>query len=270
MTYEQVLRTVGNEFAGAMKMVEWIRQELPGAEYENIKRRKPRTVPSVYFSYMGQRPLSFDLRKGGGAKVYFWKPKRLSRDIEEKFDIIPERRTGWKGFSVDGLDDQRFDSAMVAVTSYWMDCIRAITSGADSAQWKREDLAKSLVGEAFPEESPVFNKQSIPHSSSKPDIFLPGNKVIIQVDGAQHYEMVSIFHPTRDVFEDQLRRDGESDNAALRAGFSVLRLVTDAVDLLNADRLREYISSVVGRNTIRFLLRDGSNLIVTEKRPVIE
>lgn len=268
MTFKEVSKTVGADFELAMTLVKSIVSQLPGAEYENIRKRKSGTVPSVYLAYEGQRILSFDLRKRGGVKIYFWKPKRLTREIEDRFDIVPERSTGWKGFSLDGLNDPSFNEALMSITSYWSVASTAIAKGSESALWKREDLVKSLTKEAFPDETLVFNKQSIPRSNSKPDIFLPRAKVIIQVDGSQHFQVISIFHPTRKAFQRQITRDEQSNKLALEAGIFVLRIVADAANMITASSLKQYVSAVVECGGVMYLVRQGNSLLLTSEKPL--
>ncbi len=266
-THGDILRIVGIDFEEAMSLVESIRCLVPEAEYQNIRRRGESTPPSVFLCYDGKRLLSFDLRKGGGVKVYFWLPHWLTQEVIEKFNIVPEIGSGWHGFLLTGPCDPLLTDALSAISSYWLNASTSVREGFEADRWKRERFVKSIAMEAFPEEEPLFNLQSIPGSKSLPDIFLPKKKAIIQVDGEQHFKPVAIFRDTKKDLEDQIARDEESNAKALEAGMSVLRIVTDAAYLLSATILKQIVAEAAGHGEVMYLVRQDHDLVLTSEKP---
>jgi len=267
VNYQTVRSIVGVDYSETMKMVKYIKGKLSCAKYQDINKRLPQSVPSVYLKYRNMRRLSFDLRKRGGIKVYFWLPKRLKQGVARSFKIIPEKGTGWTGFKISDRQSLETSGALSAIIEYWQDCVAAIDQGEDTQLWKREELVKDLVRQCYLNTTILENKK-FPDTKFKPDIVINSKKLVIQVDGAQHYRRVLRFHPTEADFLTQKLRDTQCDEICKRKRYTVLRVITDAAELLTEAEMKAIVTSIEGTCKVYFLVRNGGELECGDVSPL--
>ena len=266
MTYEELVAMVPAVHHSSLAFADEIKRRLPGSGYERIRPRKPGTAVSVYLEFQGQRVLSFDLKKGPGVRVYFWMPKHLSLELERALGVKTEKGTGWKGFGLSGSEDPLTERALFGIQEYWDRCTGKVLSGEATPLWKRQDRMKNLIQAAFPDEKPVFNKKCIPGSGLVPDAYLAGRKVVIEVDGAQHFREVGWFHRTQGAFASQRERDARKEAECRAAGITLLRIVEDAADLLHAESLRQAVDSATREGGVWYVLRAGDQVRMSREQ----
>ncbi len=149
----------------------------------------------------------------------------------------------------------------------WLRCTGAIATGEETPTYRREDRIQHLSREAFPEEELIFNKKVIPGSTLVPDIFLKHRKVIIEVDGGQHYREVEHFHRDGSGLEGQQERDRRKHRECAAAGISVLRIVEDAADLITPGDLRSLVARVETKPDVVYVVRSGDRIVLTHEAP---
>jgi hypothetical protein len=195
---------------------------------------------------------------------------QLDPEFEDAFEITTERGTGWKGFSVTGPNDACFPAALVHIRQYWEDCTRAIEGGLVLSRWRRQGRVQSIATKSFPDEEIVCNKKSLPDSDLRPDIHLIGRRVVIEVDGLQHFRRVDFFQATTSQFEHQRERDRTEERQCAAAGLALVRVVEDAADVLTAGTLLEFVHRAERELGVWYVVRKGAAVEITRTRPLYD
>lgn len=89
--------------------------------------------------------------------------------------------------------------------------------------------ARSLLLTRFPSE-PILEEVPVPGSRLFLDFYLPGRKLVVEVQGRQHFEFVPHFHRTRLGFIQSRMRDEHKRGWCLDAGLSWVELSHDETD----------------------------------------
>ena len=260
------MEIVGAEYEASLRLVKHIKEYLSSATYEAIAPRKQQSLPSIYLSFDGKRPLVFDLRKRESTQVFFWLKEHLPIGAREKYDMKPHMHTGWTGMTVKGITEDDFRERLLTIVDYWDACLKAIARGNHQSPYKRQAAIMSWALHAYKDYSVVKDRKSVPHFSGRPDIYVPELEVVIEVDGRQHYEYIKHFHRSPDSFKSQKIRDAKLNEACEESGITLLRIVEDAADSIgSSEALRDLVMQAKGRKGLTYLVRVRNELHLLNK-----
>ena len=94
------------------------------------------------------------------------------------------------------------------------------------------EIARNLLKTIFPSDK-IWEEVSLPgtHPTLFADFFLPLRKLIIEVHGAQHYEWIPHFHPTKRDFMKAKQLDTNKSNWSQLNNFTLIELpYTESID----------------------------------------
>lgn len=261
MDFSKILSIVGAEYETSLRLVKYVKQFLSNAEYEAISQREEQSLPSVYLQYDGKRPLVFDLRKSESAQVFFWIKENLPRAVRDRFNMVPHLHTGWVGMTIIRREDAKFREQLQVIVDYWNECLKSIARGEHQSPHRRQATIMALALRAFSDYSVINDRKSIPGFNGRPDIYVPELKIVIEIDGKQHYEFVKYFHRNQGDFQNQQIRDKKLNEACKINRITVMRIVEDAVDLIaSASELRDLVTQAKAKTGVTYLMRHEDEL----------
>ncbi len=261
ITLGELLGKIDEPWHASLCLVCDICHNFPGHVFRQINKRKSNTIPTVFleFADSGIQIMRFDLRRSKGFQVFFEYPTRIPEECRNKYPMIPHTGTGWVGLTANATDAEELEEQISYMLEYWNTCVQGIECGEITQHLKSQSEITVLARDAY-DEFPVCDKKSIKSMPVRPDIHFIQRKLIIEVDGAQHYKYIPFFHRNAGRFKGQQERDKKLNDWCRENGVALLHIVENATSLIaSVERFRSICEETLSRGGVSYLVAESDN-----------